>query len=399
MADTDDTATDAQLLAIARAMTELDHPTKTEAAAWAAEHLSGADMVESDHGSVFARADWTRCAERGVLGLMVPVEHGGQGADLATTLLTLEGLGYGSPDNGLTFALASQMVSTQLALSRFATDEQRERWLPGLLDGSMIAALAMTEPESGSDAFSLQATATRTDSGGYVLDGHKAYLTFGPVCDLCIVFASTRPEAGSWGISAFLVDMTLPGVERGPLREKMGRRTTPFGDIVVLGVEVGPDALLGREGAGASIFSAVLDIERAYVFAPQIGAMERQLHETIAFAKDREQGGHPISEYQAVSHRIVAMKERHETCRLLLYRAAMADAVGRGVTLAASLAKIVTADAGIASSIDAATIHGAKGYVTEFEVERQLRDAVGGLVYSGATDVLRNVVARHLGVG
>ncbi len=390
--------TDDQLLALARAMIDLDHPVKRDAAAWAAANLGQHDLVEADHQSRFAVDDWRRCAERGIQGLLVPTQHGGQGADLATTLLTLEGLGYGCADNGLTFALASQIMSTQVALVRFATDEQRARWLPGLLDGSRFAALGMTEPNSGSDAFALEATAERLDDGSYRVNGHKSYLTFGPVCDLCIVFASTNPEAGSWGVSAFLVPTDLPGVDVGPLREKMGMRTTPFGDLTFTDVVVPADSLLGREGAGASIFGAILDIERAYVFAPQIGAMERQLDDTIGYAKDREQGGHPIGHYQAVSHRIVAMKERHEQSRLLLYRAAMADATGRGITLAASLAKVAACDAGIASSIDAATVHGAKGYVSEFGVERQLRDAVGGLVYSGSTDVLRNIVARVLGV-
>ena len=390
--------TDAAVLAIAEAMADLDHPVKRETAEWAAAHLAQHDLVEADHDSVFARDDWRACADYGVQSLIVPEEFGGRGADTATMLLTLEGLGYGCADNGLTFALASQIMSTQVALVNFGSDEQRATWLPGLLDGSQFAALAMTEPESGSDAFALTATAERRDDGSYVLNGHKAYLTFGPVADLCITFASTNPDAGSWGVSAFLVPMNAPGVERGELREKMGMRTTPFGDIVFNDVELGPETLLGKQGAGARIFSSILDIERAYVFAPQIGAMERQLDEAIAFARTREQGGQPIANYQAVSHRIVAMKQRHETARLLLYRAALAEATGNGLSLAASIAKVAAADAAIESSLDAATLHGARGYVSEFEVERQFRDAVGGLVYSGSTDVLRNMIARLLRV-
>ncbi|MEM7140316.1 MAG: acyl-CoA dehydrogenase family protein [Actinomycetota bacterium] len=391
--------TDAELLALARAIAEPDHPIKRDTATWAAQNLAGRDMVAADHESVFAIDDWRRCAEYGITALMVPEEHGGAGADLATTLLTLEGLGYGCVDNGLTFALASQMMSTQVALVRFGTDAQRERWLPGLLDGSLFAALAMTELDSGSDAYSMAATAVALDDGSYRLNGHKAYLTFGPVADLCVVFASTRPEAGSWGVSTFLVPMDLPGIERQDNREKMGMRTTPFGDITFDDVIVPADALLGREGAGARIFGAILDIERSYVFAPQVGAMERQLDEAVAYARTREQGGHPIGHYQAVSHRIVDMKERHERARLFLYRAAIAEATGSGVTMAASLAKIVASDAGIGSALDAAKVHGAKGYVTEFEIERQLRDAVGGQVYSGTSDVLRNIVARLLRLG
>lgn len=387
------------LAALAEAIADVDHPVKVATSEWAAAELAGRDLVAADAASTFSLDDWRRCADRGIFRLMVPSEYGGSGAGLAEALLTLEGLGHGCADNGLTFAVASQMLSTQVALTRFASSEQRERWLPGLLDGTTLAALAMTEPESGSDAFSMAARAVKLPDGSYRIDGHKAYITFGPICDLVIVFASTRPEAGSWGISAFLVDTTLPGVGRSAVREKMGMRTTPFGDIEFDGVIVPADALLGREGAGARIFAAILDIERSYVFAPQVGAMQRQVEAAIAFARTREQGGGPIARYQAVSHRIVAMKERHERARLFLYRAAIAEATGRDVTMAASLAKIVACDTGIESSLDMATIHGARGYVTEFEVERSFRDAVGGLAYSGSTDVLRNVVARLLGLG
>ncbi|MFZ9040619.1 MAG: acyl-CoA dehydrogenase family protein [Ilumatobacteraceae bacterium] len=388
-----------ELASLAEAIADLDHPTKVSTSEWAASELGRRDLVAADADSSFSLDDWRRCAERGIFRMMVPEDQGGAGAGLAEVLLTLEGLGHGCADNGLTFAVASQMLSTQVALTNFASPAQRERWLPGLLDGSLLAALAMTEPGSGSDAFAMAARAVRLDDGSYRIDGHKAYLTFGPVCDLVIVFASTRPEAGSWGISAFLVDTSLPGVRRSAVREKMGMRTTPFGDIELDGVIVPADALLGREGAGARIFASILDIERSYVFAPQVGAMQRHVEASVAFAREREQGGGPIARYQAVSHRIVAMKERHERARLFLYRAAIAQTAGRDVTMAASLAKIVACDTGIESSLDMATIHGARGYVTEFEVERAVRDAVGGLAYSGSTDVLRNVVARLLGLG
>ena len=387
------------LLGLAEALAALDHPIKSETAAWARDNLSKHDRVVADQDSSFARDDWMRCADRGILRLFVPPELGGADLDLATTLLTLEGLGNGCDDSGLTYAIASQLLSTQIALSRFASPAQQQRWLPGLMDGSTFAAFAMTEPNSGSDAFALSARAERRPDGSYVLNGHKSYITFAPICDMCIVFAATRPEAGRWGISAFVVETTLAGVERSAVREKMGMRTTPFGDLRFTDVVLAPDALLGREGAGASIFGAVLDVERSYVFAPQVGAMERQLTETISYARTREQGGHPIGHYQAVSHRIVGMKERHERARLFLYRAAIAAVTGRDQTMWASLAKLVAADAGIASSLDAVTTHGARGYVTEFEIERTMRDAVAGNVYSGSPDVLRNIVARLLGLG
>lgn len=387
------------MLAIATAMADIDHPTKRATADWARENLAQHDGVEADAGSRFALDDWKRCAEQGLLGLFVPEEFGGSGDDVADALLRLEGLGHGCADNGLTYALASQVLSTQIALTRFGTDEQRSRWLPGLLAGTTFAAFGMTEEGSGSDAFSMAARAEQLPDGAYRIDAHKSYITFAPICDMVIVFAATRPEAGSWGVSAFVVDATTPGVTRSAMRPKMGMRTTPFGDIRLDGVVVPSSAVLGREGAGASIFGAVLDVERSFVFAPQVGAMQRQYEEAVDYARTREQSGVPIASFQAVSHRIVAMKERHERARLFLYRAALASVTGRDVPLHASLAKIVSSDVGISSALDATMIQGARGYLSEFEVERGLRDAVGGLTYSGTPDVLRNLVARHLGLG
>ena len=389
---------DDTLLEVAEAMADLDHPVKIAAAEWARENLARRDVVDADLRLVFAAEDWKACAEHGVLGAMVSPQFGGGGRGLAATLLELEGIGHGCRDNGLPYALASQMLTTQLVLERFGSPAQQEL-LPPMVAGDVIGSFAITEPDVGSDAFSISATAEPLPDGGFRLNASKVYITLGPVCDFALVFATTDPSKGRWGLSLFLVPMDAPGVERGEVRPKMGMRTTPFGDLTFRDVVLGADAVVGRPGAGGSIFSAVIDIERAYIFAPQVGAMQRQLEDTIEFARGREQGGRPIAGHQAVAHRIAAMKERHERARLFLYRAAMADLRGDGVTLSASLAKIVAAEAGIESSLDASLIHGARGYLPEFEIERQLRDAVGGLTYSGSTDVLRNVVARLLGAG
>ena len=393
-----DTTDDAQLLAIARAIAQPDHPIKHETARWAAAELGNRDRVEADLQASFAGDDWARCAQRGILGLMVPTEFGGRGADLATSLLTLEGLGLGCRDNGLTYAIASQILSTQETLVKFGTTEQRQRWLRPMVDGDAIGAFAMTETETGSDAYNVATTAERNSDGNYVINGHKAYITFAPLCDMVIVFASTNPEAGTWGLSALIVPTDLEGVERFANRDKMGMRTTPFSDIGFTDVVVPPSALIGHEGSGASIFNAVVQVERAFVFATQVGAMERHLADAVDYARNRHQGGHPIGHYQAVSHRLVDMKQQHETARLFLYRAALAVASGSDVPLFAALAKIVGAETGMAAAFSAASVHGARGYVSEFEVERGLRDAVGGFVYSGTSDIQRNIVARLLGL-
>lgn len=390
---------DDALLAVARAMADLHHPVKTEIAEWAASEIATHDRVDADLRSAFAADDWKRCADRGIHGVMVPTELGGSGADLATTLLTLEGLGQGCRDNGLAFAIGSQILSTQETIVRFGSEQQQREWIPPLIAGDVLGAFAMTEPDSGSDAYSLSTTAERRADGSYVLNGHKAYLTLGSRCAFVIVFASTKPGAGAWGLSTFLVPTDLDGVERLENRDKMGMRTTPFGDITLTDVAVPASALIGREGAGASIFNAVLQVERSFVFATQIGAMERQLDASIAYARERQQGGVPIGNHQAVSHRIADMKQRHEAARLMLYRAAMASVTGRDLAMSAALAKLTASEAGLEAALSASVVHGAKGYVSEFEVERDLRDAIGGLVYSGTSDIQRNIIARLLGLG
>ncbi len=375
------------------------HPLKVETAEWARAELSKGDRVSTDRDSVFAADDWKRCAARGLQGLLVAEEFGGQGRDIISALLILEGLGLGCRDNGLTFAIGSQIVSTQHAIEEFGTAEQKQRWLPGLCDGSLYGSFAITEPDSGSDPFGLSARAERTGDGSYRLSGRKSYITLGSVSDVVVIFASTDPDAGRWGLSAFVVATDTPGVELQPNREKMGLRTTPFGDIVFDGALVEDAERLGPEGAGAAIFGATLDAERAFVFATHIGAMERQLDETVAYARTRTQSGRPIGGYQAVSHRIAEMQLRHETSRLLLYKAGLLVADGRPSTMAAALVKLAASEAAVASALDATLVHGAKGYVSEFEVERELRDAVGGLVYSGTSDIQRNIIAGLLGLG
>lgn len=393
------TGRQAALLEIAEAIADPLHPVKEDTARWARSELASDDLTERDLTSEFGDADWKRCADRGLLAMKVPTEMGGGGASLASTILQLEGLGKGCRDNGLAFALSSQVMSTQEALVRFGSPEQRERWLPPLMNGTALGSFAITEPEAGSDAYAMSATATTTGDGDYVLNGHKAYITLGSRCDMLIVFASTNPGAGRWGLSAFVVPSDLDGFDRLPNRDKMGMRTTPFGDVVLTDVRVPASALLGREGAGASIFNAVLEVERSFVFAPAIGATERLLDDAIAYANERKQGGHSIGGHQAVAHRLADVKQQHETSRLFLYRAALATITGNQVAMSAALSKLVSSELGLSAAIAAASIFGARGYLSEFGVERNVRDAMGGVVYSGTSDIQRSIISRLLGVG
>ena len=355
------------------------------------------NLRQRDHDGYFDKQLWRKCGAFGIQGLFVPEQFGGSGLDTLTTICVLEGLGYACPDNGLTLALNGQMWSVQEPILKFGTDVQKQKFLPGLCRGELFGAHGMTEPESGSDSYSLRTRAEKRD-GGYVLNGTKTYIGLAPVADVALVFAATDPAAGQWGISAFLVEKQTAGFKPGPVQAKMGLRTAPMGELELENCFVPAESRLGPEGAGVSIFTHSMQWERSFIFASHVGSMQRQLEQTVAYAKQRQQFGQPIGKFQSVSNRIAAMKLRLETAQLLLYKAAWMLDQGESADLAAALAKLHIAESFVASSMDAIRIGGARGYVTEAEVERDLRDAVGGVIYSGTSDIQRVLIARLLGL-
>jgi alkylation response protein AidB-like acyl-CoA dehydrogenase len=379
------------------ALVDDQHPEKRAFDEWARSELADPDLAGREERCEFWREGWARCAEAGIQGLVLPEAVGGQGLDLVTAMLRFEGLGSGCDDGGLVFALSSQIWTMQMALDRFGTEEQRLRWLPELASGRAIAAFAMSEHGSGSDAFALSARAERIE-GGYRLDGTKAWVTLAPECDLLMVFATLDPALGRWGVTAFLVDARTPGVEIQPNRPKMGLRTTPFADVVLRGCEVPVAARLGAEGAGAAIFSAAMETERAFLLAGSVGRLERQIADAVTYANSRTQFGQPVGGFQGVAHQIADMKLAHETARLLLYKAVALQARGTPSMMAAALAKLAASEAALAGAVTSVRVHGARGYVSEFGVERAVRDSMGGVIYGGTSEVQRNIVARLLGL-
>ncbi len=372
------------------AMLRLDHPRKVAAAAWASEHVP-------DRSPTFDRARWRAAAEFGVLALKTPVADGGTGASTIDALLTFEGLGLGSADGGFVFALASQVFAMQTALVESGTAAHRAEWLPRLCSGTALGAFAMSEPAVGSDVASITTTIT-PDGDGWILEGEKAWVTLGPLADVVVVFATTDPGKGRWGITALLVPTDTPGVEIGPIEAKSGLGSCPFGRLRFRGCRLGADALMGPPGAGAAVFSSAVEAERAFLYAAQLGVMERHLERSIHRARSRVQFGKPIGAFQAVSHRIADMKLRHEAARMLVYKAGALHDRGESVAIAAALAKLQTSESAITSALDAVRIFGAEGYTVETGLEHDLRDAVGGLAYSGTSDIQRNIVAGLLGV-
>lgn len=360
-----------------------------------AELIQGA--VQRDTAGEFSRALWRKCAEAGLLGLNAPAAFGGQGEGALSTVIMLEALGYACPDNGLTFGISALLTSVLPTLIDFASDVQKALVLPALVRGDSIACYAMTEEATGSDAYALHTTATR-QGDSYVLNGEKWFTTFAPVADIALIYAATNPKAGKWGLSLFLVDTKTPGLEASPVQPKMGLRTVPIGKLIMRNCIVPATSLIGKEGAGASMFNHSQEWERACILAGQIGMLERQLETCVAFARERQAFGQSIGKFQSISNRIAEMKLRLETARLLTYRAAWLKDQGKPAMLDAALANLHLGESFLQNSLEAVRIHGARGYLTEFEVERDFRDAMGGPIYGGTSDIQRNIIARLMGL-
>lgn len=365
---------------------------------FARTHLNNSHL-ENDQNCTFSLKDWKACANIGILGLSVPKEFSkrSEDVDILSAILAMEGLGYGCKDNGLPFALNAQMWTVQLPIAHFGTEEQKNTILPKLTSGEWIASHALTEPEAGSDVFSMQTTATKVD-GGYLLNGKKHLITLGPVCDLAMVFAVTNPKVGKWGLSVFLVETGTQGFEISQNKAKMGLRTVPIGDLTFTDCFVKEENRLGAEGAGWSITNHSLELDRCSVHASQVGAMERQLEESISYVKKRKQFGQSVSKFQAVSNRIADMKLRLETSKLLLYKVAWLKSQGKPAMLEAAMLKLHISESFMASSLDTIRNHGGYGYLSENEIDRDLRDSVGGVIYAGTSDIQRNIISKIVGL-
>lgn len=376
------------------AMLNLDHPLKLATREWADRSLPSAAQMR---GKIVDRELWRVAARQGLLAMFIPKEFGGTEQSYVETSLIFEGLGSSNADNGVVFAVASQALAANKAIATAANTEQQSKWLPGLADGSLFASFAMSEPDAGSDPASV-ATVAVEDTNGWRITGRKTWATLAPIADVAVVFAMTDASLGHWGLTAFVVDLSGAGIQRSEPIKKMGLTSSPFGELHFDECFVPHANLLGSIGSGAAIFRSVVEAERAFLYAAQIGAMERVIDRAIAHARQRRQAGVHIGSHQAISHRVVDMRSRHESARLHLYKAAALADHGDSVTLAGSLTKLAAADASITASIDAMRIFGASGYTDDIGIEVEVRDALAGLSYSGTTDVTKNIVAGLLGV-
>jgi alkylation response protein AidB-like acyl-CoA dehydrogenase len=355
------------------------------------------DTPEFERVAKLDHRGWRACAAFGIQGLPIPRQYGGGELDALSTVYALEGLGYACRDNGLIFSINAHLWSCALPIVTFGTEAHKTSLLPKLCSGELIGGNATTEPESGSDAFSLTTTAERRGDR-YVLNGSKVFCTNGPVADLLVVYATLNRAQGPRGVTAFLVEKGTSGLSVGRAMDKMGLRTSPLGEVGFTDCEVPVESRLGAEGAGVAIFTHSMEWERSCILASAVGAMQRQLEECIAYARERKQFGQSIGKFQLVSSKIVDMKLRLETSRSLLYRVAWLKSRGRQALMEASMAKLYISECWTQSCLDAIQVHGGYGYMTELGIERDLRDAIGSRLYSGTSEIQRNIIAQFLGL-
>ncbi|MGI5271967.1 acyl-CoA dehydrogenase family protein [Nonomuraea sp. CA-218870] len=343
------------------------------------------------------REAWRLPAELGLTGLCLPREYGGGALGALDTAHCLEAFGRACPDTGLAFGVAAHLLACGVPIRDFAGGEVRASLLTGMAQGRLIAGNAMTEEGAGSDIAAIAARATR-DGDAYVLEGRKSFVSNGPIADVFVTYAVTDPRAGFLGLSAFAVPRGLPGVRVGEPYEKLGLDGCQASWVEFDGCRVPADHRLGGEGQGGLVFQRSMAWERGCLFGVYLGLMERQLREAGRRAAGRRQFGRRLADFQAVSHRLAVMRQRLESARLLLYRACWLIDRGRAESTAAvALSKVAVSEAVVANSLDAVHLSGAAGYLSG-EAERHLRDAVPSTIFSGTTEIQREIIAREAGL-
>lgn len=350
---------------------------------------------DDEHG-VFPADKWKRCCEFGLAGLPVPEEYGGLGLDMLTTALAIRSLGYGCRDEGLVFSLCAHLLTCAVPIWRFGSEEQKRKYLPGLCSGNLIGANGMSEADAGSDAAAI-VTSAKKEAEGYLINGAKIFVTNAPVADLLLIYARHEGGMKMLDISAFLVERRNPGCKIGQVFKKMGLCTSPIGEVILDHCRLPAASLLGRERMGMSIFNHSMLWERIIMAAYHVGAMEQQYELTARYASVRRQFGKKLSGFDRVSDRLINMKMRLESARLMLYKVCWSYDNNQADLSQAAMLKLSASESKVKNSLDAVQIFGAYGYMKESRVEKQLRDSIAATIYSGTSEIQRKIIAEQIG--
>ena len=350
-----------------------------------------------DENNEFPNFLWEKFGELGLLGITADEDYGGTGLNYLSHCIVMEEISRASASVGLSYGAFSNLCVNQI--NRNGNHEQKNKYLPELCSGKKIGALAMSEPNSGSDVVSMSLHAEKQGNKTYLLNGTKMWITNGPDADVLIIYAKTDPSAGSKGITAFIVEKNMVGFSVGKKIDKLGMRGSNTSELIFNNCEVPEDNILGNPGDGASILMSGLDFERVVLAAGPLGIMASALDIVIPYTQERKQFGKSIGQFQLIQGKIADMYTTLNACRSYVY--AVASACDRGETTRKDAAGCILYAAEKATSItlDAIQILGGNGYTKDYPVERLLRDAKLYEIGAGTSEIRRMLIGREISEG
>ena len=349
--------------------------------------------AERDQTKEFPAENLRRMGELGLMGMMVPPEYNGAGADTLSYVLALQEVAYACASTAVVMSVHNSIVCE--TINRFGTEEQKQAYLKPLAAGEVIGAFALTEPHAGSDPVS-QTTSAKRNGDYYIIHGTKRFITSGKNAGLTIVTAKTDKTKRHKGMSAFIVKKGMPGFSVGKTEEKMGLCASDTTDLVFENCPISAENLLGKEGDGFKIAMTALDGGRIGIAAQSVGLAQAALDAAVSYAKQREQFGQPISKFQGLRWMLADMATELEAARQLTFSAAAKKDRGERYTMQASIAKLFASEMVNHVTAKALQIHGGYGYIKEYPVERFYRDARVFTIYEGTSEIQRVVIANHL---
>ncbi len=377
--------------------TDAQKSLQTEIIDFAAQHLNEG-VEEREEKQQFDRSLWQKSGELKLPGLPVPECWGGRGLDVVSTMIALEALGYGCRDNGFSFAIGAHLLACVVPIWLYGNEDQKKNLLPSLCNGTWIIANAITESESGSDAFNMQTTAVK-EGENYVLKGEKNFCSNAPVADLVLVYATTNQAKGMFGgISAFVLQKSLGHFEVGSKVNKMGLHTSLMSSVFFDNIVLSSTDLLGKEGGGAVMFTKSMIWERIGLSAVHLGTLQRLLKETIQLVKKRKKaaGRNKEGNFQAISHQLADLKVELEAARHLVFHAAYLLQNKKSADLYASMAKLKSSELYKKGTMTLLQIHNKMGNTHPKELIRTFKDATASTVYSGSSEIQKNIIAKRL---
>lgn len=352
-----------------------------------------APFVENMENGEFPRQLLKKMGQLGLMGIPVPEEYGGAEMDFISYIIAIHEISVVSPTLGVILSVHTSVGTSPIVY--FGNDEQKQKYVPKLASGEYLGAFCLTEPSAGSDAGSLKSKAVR-DGGFYKINGSKMFITNGGEADVYIVFASTNPDEGSRGISAFIVEKNTPGLISGKDEHKMGLSGSRTVQLTFENMMVPKENLLGNEGEGFKIALANLDVGRIGIAAQALGIAEGAFNHAVSYAKERVQFNKPIAAQQGIGFKLADMGTAVEASRLLVYQAAALRAKDLPCGKQASMAKLFASKTAVEVTSEAIQVYGGYGYTKDYPVERYFRDAKVTEIYEGTSEIQHIVIAKHL---